>query len=116
MKLQCCRGRRNREQFNSRRRGSNVLRSGTMRCAYLAQDRVDIYEKIMSLAREMLKPQSWSHDAIETCGEVLKAVPRKAQQFPGREPSRSHLEVDVDSEWAGDTVTRRSTSGVIARR
>ena len=46
----------------------------------------------------------------------LKGVPRKAQQYHAQEPSRSHLEVHVDSDWAGDTVTRRSTSGVIARR
>ena len=63
-----------------------------------------------------VETKNWSHDAVETCGEVLKGVPRKAQQYLAQEPSRAHLEVHVDSDWAGDTVTRRSKSGVIARR
>ena len=46
----------------------------------------------------------------------LKGVPRKAQQYPAQEKSKAHLEVHVDSDWAGDTVTRRSTTGVIVRR
>ena len=45
----------------------------------------------------------------------LKGVSRKAQQNPTHEPSRAHLQVHVNSDWAGDTVTRRNTSGVIAR-
>ena len=43
-------------------------------------------------------------------------MPRKAQQYPAQEKSKAHLEVHVDSDWAGDTVTRRSTTGVIVRR
>ena len=43
-------------------------------------------------------------------------MPRKAQQYPAQEQNKSHLEVHVDSDWAGDTVTRRSTTGVIVRR
>ena len=53
---------------------------------------------------------------LKRVAKYLKGVPRKAQQYPAQEPSRAHLEVHVDSDWAGDTVTRRSTSGVIARR
>ena len=56
---------------------------------------------------------------LKLVARYLKGVPRKAQQHPAREPSRAHLEVHVDSDWAGDTVTLRSTSarlGVIARR
>ena len=64
----------------------------------------------------MSKPKSWSHDAIDTCGEVPERSAKEGQQYTAQEPSRSHLEVHVDSDWAGDTVTRRCTSGVIARR
>ena len=39
-----------------------------------------------------------------------------AQQYPAQEPSKAHLEVHVDSDWAGDTVTRRSTTGEFVRR
>ena len=64
-----------------------------------------------------VETKNWSHDTIETCGKVLeKEVPRKAQQYPAQEKSKAHLGVHVDSDWAGDTVTRRSTTGVIVRR
>ena len=43
-------------------------------------------------------------------------MPRKALRYPVQEPNRAHVEVHVDSDWAGDTVTRRSTSGLTVRR
>ncbi len=36
---------------------ATTFRSGPMRCAYLAQDRVDIFEAITCLARAMSKPR-----------------------------------------------------------
>ena len=87
-----------------------------MRCAYLAQDRVDISETIKCLARVMSKPRTGHMIQLQRVARYLKGVPRKAQQYPAQEKSRAHLEVYVDSDWAGDTVTRRSTTGVIVRR
>ena len=49
---------------------ATLFRSGTMRCAYLAQDRADISESIKCLARGMSKTKNRLHDAVETCGEV----------------------------------------------
>ena len=95
---------------------ATLFRSGTMRCAYLAQDRADISETIKCLARGMWKPRTGHIMQLKRVANYLKGVPRKAQQHPAQEPSRAHLEVHVDSDWAGDTVTRRSTSGVIVRR
>ena len=63
-----------------------------------------------------VETESWSHDTIETCGKVLERSAKEAQQYPSQERSKAHLEVHVDSDWAGDTVTRRSTTGVIVRR
>ena len=40
--------------------------SGTMRCAYLAQDRADISE-----GRRNAETKKRSQDAVETCGKVL---------------------------------------------
>ena len=37
---------------------ATTFRNGTMRCAYLAQDRVDISEAIKCLARAMSKPKA----------------------------------------------------------
>ena len=53
---------------------------------------------------------------LKRVARYLKGVPRKALQYPLQEPSRAHLIVHVDSDWAGDTATRRSRSGVIVRR
>ena len=52
---------------------------------------------------------------LKRVARYLKRVPRKALQYPSQEPSSAHLEVHVDSGWAGDTATRRR-SGVIVRR
>ena len=90
---------------------ATTFRSGTMRCAYLAQDRVDISEAIKCLARAMSKPRASHMTQLTRAAGYLKGVPRKTLQC-----TRAHLEVHVDSDWTGDTVTCRSTSGVIVRR
>ena len=87
-----------------------------MRCAYLAQDRVDISEAIKCLARGMSKPRTGHMIQLKRVARYFKGVPRKAQQYLVQEKSKAHLEVHVDSDWAGDTATRRSTTGVIVRR
>ena len=95
---------------------ATLFRSGTMRCAYLAQDRAHISEAIKCLARGMSKPRTGHMMQLKRVARYLKGVPRKAQQYPAQEQSKVRLEVHVDSDWAGDTVTRRSTTGVIVRR
>ena len=87
-----------------------------MRCAYLAQDRADISEAVKCLARGMSKPRIGHMIQLKRVARYLKGVPRKAQQYLAQEKSKAHLEVHVDSDWAGDTVTRRRTTGVIVRR
>ena len=95
---------------------ATLLRSATMRCAYLAQDRADISEAIKCLAQGMSRPRMSHMIQWKRVARYLKGMPRMAQQFPAQEPSKAHLEVHVDSDWAGDTVTRRSTTGVNVRR
>ena len=95
---------------------ATLFRSGTMRCAYLVQDRADISEAIKCLARGMSKPRTGHMIQLKRVARYLKGVQRKAQQYPAQEKSKAHFEVHVDSDWAGDTVTRRSTTGVIVRR
>ena len=69
-------------------------------------------EAVRCLARAMSKPKAGHMTQLKRAARYLKGVPRTAQQHAAPEPSRAHL----DSDWAGDTVTRRSTSGVIVRR
>ena len=87
-----------------------------MRCAYFAQDRVDISEAIKCLARAISKPKAGHMMQLKRVARYLKGVPRKALQYTVQEPNRAHLEVHLDSDWAADTVTRRSRSGVTVRR
>ena len=74
---------------------ATLFRSGTMRCAYLAQDRVDISETTKCLARAMSKPRTGHMMQLKRVARYLKGVPRKAQQYPAQEPSRAHLKVHV---------------------
>ena len=75
-----------------------------MRCAHLAQDRVDISEAIKCLARAMSKPKEGHTTQLKRVARYLKGVPRKALQYPAQDPSGAHLEVHVDSDWSGDTT------------
>ena len=63
-----------------------------------------------------VETESKSDDAIATSGEVPQRSAKKNTAVPSQEPSRAHLEVHVDSDWAGDPAMRRSRSGVIVRR
>ena len=90
---------------------TTTFRSGTMRCAYLAQDRLDISEAIKCLARAMSKPRAGHTTQLKRAARYMKGVPRTALQYSAQDPSEAHMEVHVDSDWAGTTATRRSTSG-----
>ena len=66
-----------------------------MKLASVAQDRVDIAEAVKCLTRYMKEPRS-GHMQVQT--------------------SEATLQVHVDSDWAGDLLGRKSTTGVTARR
>ena len=96
---------------------ATLFRSGTMRCAHLAQDRAHISEAIKCLARRMSKPRTGHMIQLQRVARYLKKSAKEGTTIPRtRTQSKAHLEVHVDSDWAGDTVTRRSTTGVIVRR
>ena len=77
---------------------ATLFRSGTMRCAYLAQDRADISEAIKCLARGMSKTRTGHMMQLKRVARYLKGVPRKAQPYTAQEQSKVHLEVHVDSD------------------
>ena len=82
---------------------ATLFRSGTMRCAYLVQDRADISEAIKCLARQMSKSRTGrSHDALETCGEVLK---RSAKE--GTAVHRTRTEQSTFGSPCGQRLGRR---------
>ena len=81
-----------------------------MRCAYLAQDRVDISEAIKCLARAMSKPKAGHMTQLKRVARYVEGVPRKALQYSAQEPTRAHMEVHVDSDCAGDTAQTQLNS------
>ena len=101
---------------NLEREQATKFRSGTMRCAYLAPDRVDISVAIKCLSQAVSQPKAGHMTQVKRLARYLQGVPRKAQRYPAQDPSKAQLEVHVDSDWAGDPVSRRSTSGVLLRR
>ena len=70
---------------------AKTFRSGTMRCANLAQDRVDISEAIKCLARAMSKPKEGHTAQLKRVANSFKGVPRKALQYPFARAKQSAL-------------------------
>ena len=66
-----------------------TFRSGNMRCAYLAQDRVDISEAIQMSCTSDVETESRTHDTIETCGEVPERSAKEGIAVPRARSKRS---------------------------
>ena len=63
---------------------TTTFRRGTMRCAYLAQDRVDISEAIKCLARAMSKPRIGHMMQLKRVARYLKGVQGRRSSTPHR--------------------------------
>ena len=63
------------------------------------------------LARHMSQPTRGGQQRLKRVCRFLKGHPRPVQSFVQQEPV-SHLVVYTDSDWAGDELERKSTSGV----
>ena len=70
---------------------TTTFRSGTMRCASLAQDRVDISEAIKCLARAMSKPKTRPMTQLKRAARYLKESAEKSISAPCARSKRSSL-------------------------
>ena len=70
---------------------ATLFRSGTMRCAYLAQDRADISEAIKCLARGMSKPRTGHMIQLKRVARYLKGVPKEGTKVPRTRTEQSTL-------------------------
>ena len=86
-----------------------------MKLAYVAQDRVDIAEAVKCLTRHMKEPRSGHMQELKRLGRYLVKNRRCVLTY-ARQTSDATLQVHVDSDWAGDLLGRKSTTGVIVRR
>ncbi len=85
-------------------------RSICARINYLAQDRADITYMGKELCRRMSEPTEADWQVLKRLGRYLKGKPRMIQHF-GWQAEGAELEVDSDTDHAGCTRTRKSTSG-----
>ena len=89
------------------------FRSVTMRAAYLSLDRPDLCFAVKELARGMSSPTDQALAALRRLRRYLVKQPRVVQRFHWQSLPRTLL-VEVDSDFAGCTRSRKSTSGFCA--
>ena len=87
------------------------FRSVVMRAAYMAQDRPDLAEAVKTLARRMVAPTAGDMTRLKRLGRYVLGRPRATLEFRPQELPQELL-VEVDSDFAGDLITRRSTTGM----
>ena len=94
------------------REAASLYRSSVMRAAYLSQDRPDLSHAVKNLSMKILTPtEAAMQDLKRLCRYLLK-YPDLCQVF-GRQAKPSKVRIQVDSDHAGDAVTRRSTTGMV---
>jgi hypothetical protein len=93
---------------------ASKYRSVTMRAAYLAQDRPDIAEAAKSLAQGMSKPTEEHWSDLKRLGRYIAARPQASWKFE-EQKALNKITATVDSDFAGDLASRKSTTGLILR-
>ena len=89
---------------------STSYRAISARLNYLSLDRSDIQFATKSISRYMSDPREHDWTAVKRLGRYLKGAPRMIQHFEFQEAPKT-VTTFTDSDWAGDKVTRKSTSG-----
>jgi hypothetical protein len=85
------------------------------RSNYLSLDRFDIQYAAKEVSRDMASPKKGSWKKIKRLGRYLLQYPRLVWQFVDADvESTEYLDVFSDSDWAGDKMERKSTSGGVA--
>jgi hypothetical protein len=91
-----------------------AYRSGAARANYLSLDRPDIAFATKELCRRMAGPTRRDLEPLARVARYLKGAPRVVYGFTWQ--PEMNLQTYVDTDFAGCTVTRRSTSGGCAMR
>ena len=91
---------------------ASMYRGMVARANFLASDRVDIQFAVKELAKDMANPKLSSWAALERLGRYLKRRPRAILKYH-YQPATNMVNVSTDADWAGDQISRKSTSGGI---
>ena len=88
-------------------------RSACMRLSYLAQDRLDLAETAKHLAQRMSEPREFDFIPLKRERRYLVGEPKAAARFR-RQKHVDKITLFADSDFAGDLVLRKSTTGLVA--
>jgi hypothetical protein len=86
-----------------------AYRATSARANYLAADRVDCQYASKEVCRWMSSPTETSWAALKRLCRFLCGLPRLVFSYPRQRVD--HIDVYVDTDWAGCAKTRRSTNG-----
>jgi hypothetical protein len=86
-------------------------RAAAARLNYLGLDRSDLQYAVKEVCQEMSKPTAAGRRKIKQVARYLVGAKRLVWTYGEFEEEEMWIDVLVDSDWAGDTTTRRSTSG-----
>ena len=89
---------------------ATTYRALAARCNYLAQDRADLSYASKELCREFNIPNLESFKKLKRLVRYLAGLPRLVYRYSWQ-TMPTHLDVFVDTDFAGCQTTRRSTSG-----
>ena len=89
-----------------------TFRSATMRLAYLAQDRPELQFAAKEVARRMQAPTESAWQALKRAARFVAGAPRLVVRYE-RQPPVTYVDVSSDSDHAGCTRMRRSTSATV---
>ena len=89
-------------------------RSASMRLSYLAQDRLHLAETAKHLAQRMVNPREFDFIPLKRAARCLVGKPKAALRFR-RQKHADKVTVFVDSDFAGDPVSRKRTKGLVAQ-
>ena len=89
-------------------------RSACLRLSYLAQDRLDLAETAKHLAQRMSEPREFDFVQSKRAARYLVGKSKAALRYR-RQKHVDKITVFVDSDFAGDPVSRKSTTGLVAQ-
>ena len=89
---------------------SNRYRRMVARLNFLAQDRPDIAYATKELARGMANPTESDMERLKRMGRYLQGRMRYIVMYNFQKDTYS-VNAFSDSDWAGDLVSRKSTTG-----
>ena len=91
-----------------------LYRAATARCNFLAIDRPDIQFASKEASKYMSCPREIDWQNIYRISRYLKSHPRLKHVYYANRDIR-FVDVFVDSDWAGDNITRKSTTGAVIK-